>query len=76
MQKLARHLGLICTMTATSALSAMAGSAITDDQVTFAQVAVLEGPAAALGTGVRAGIQAAFDEANAKRRRPQTKVDA
>lgn len=65
MIKIARHLTLVCTMTATSALSAIAGGAITDDQVTFAQVAALEGPAAALGTGVRQGIQAAFAEANA-----------
>ncbi|MCA1336731.1 ABC transporter substrate-binding protein [Pseudooceanicola marinus] len=38
---------------------------VTADSVTFAQVAVLEGPAAALGQGMKAGIEAAFGEANA-----------
>ncbi|MGH1413101.1 MAG: ABC transporter substrate-binding protein [Pelagimonas sp.] len=37
---------------------------ITDDAVTFAQVAALEGPAAALGQGMRTGMMAAFEEAN------------
>src|SRR5262249_3287077 len=32
--------------------------------ITFGQAAVLEGPASALGTGMRAGITAAFEEAN------------
>lgn len=34
------------------------------DRIDFAQVAALEGPAAALGTGVAQGIVAAFEEAN------------
>ena len=34
------------------------------DAITFGQVAVLRGPAAALGKGMRAGILAAFAEAN------------
>lgn len=37
---------------------------ITDDSISFAQVAALEGPAAALGTGMQQGILAAFEEAN------------
>lgn len=45
--------------------SALAEEGITDTSVTFAQVAALDGPAAALGTGMREGILAAFEEANA-----------
>ena len=47
-----------------AALPAFADQGITPDQVGFAQVAALEGPAAALGLGMQAGIQAAFEEAN------------
>ncbi|WP_422049211.1 ABC transporter substrate-binding protein [Shimia sp.] len=46
-------------------LFAHAEQGITDTSVTFAQVAALDGPAAALGTGMRLGIMAAFEEANA-----------
>lgn len=42
-----------------------ADQGVTPQQVTFAQVAALEGPAAALGNGMRTGLQAAFQEANA-----------
>jgi ABC-type branched-subunit amino acid transport system substrate-binding protein len=38
---------------------------VTANSVVFAQVAAFEGPAAALGTGMRLGITAAFEEANA-----------
>ena len=37
---------------------------ITSDAVVFAQVAAMDGPASALGTGMRDGIMAAFEEAN------------
>lgn len=37
---------------------------VTDNSIQFAQVAALEGPAAALGTGMRQGLMAAFEEAN------------
>ena len=37
---------------------------VTDNSIEFAQVAALEGPAAALGTGMRQGLMAAFEEAN------------
>ena len=37
---------------------------VTDDAIVFGQAAVLEGPAAALGNGMRQGITAAFEEAN------------
>ncbi|MEM6422010.1 MAG: ABC transporter substrate-binding protein [Pseudomonadota bacterium] len=44
---------------------AVAEDGVTDAAVTFAQVAAFEGPAAALGTGMRHGILAAFAEVNA-----------
>lgn len=57
------------TMTLAAALGSLAFASaakegITSDSVTFAQVAAMEGPASALGTGMRAGILAAFEEAN------------
>src|SRR5262249_56624636 len=46
--------------------SAAAENGVTADSITFGQAAVLEGPASALGRGMRTGIQAAFDEVNAR----------
>jgi len=46
------------------AITSHAKEGITSDSVTFAQVAAMDGPASALGTGMRAGILAAFEEAN------------
>lgn len=50
---------------------AMVGSAgaeegVSADTIVFGQAAALNGPAAALGTGMKAGIEAAFAEANKK----------
>ena len=45
---------------------AAAEDGITADTIVFGQAAVLEGPAAALGTGMRTGLQAAFEEINSK----------
>lgn len=45
--------------------TAPASQGIDDTNVRFAQIAALEGPAAALGEGMRQGISAAFEEANA-----------
>jgi ABC-type branched-subunit amino acid transport system substrate-binding protein len=42
----------------------MAQSGIFNDRIVFGQAAPLDGPAAALGTGMRDGILAAFNEAN------------
>ncbi len=42
----------------------MAGQGVTDTTISFAQVAALDGPAAALGTGMQLGVRAAFEEAN------------
>jgi ABC-type branched-subunit amino acid transport system substrate-binding protein len=62
-----RRGGLIATTIAISLLAttyARAEDGVTADTVVFGQAAVLEGPTAALGTGMRTGIQAAFEEAN------------
>ncbi len=53
--------------TVAGALIATAGQAqegVTDSTVTFAQVAAFEGPASALGEGMRIGLEAAFAQAN------------
>src|SRR5262245_21002263 len=43
---------------------AAAEDGVTSDTIVFGQAAVLQGPASALGQGMRAGISAAFEEAN------------
>jgi branched-chain amino acid transport system substrate-binding protein len=45
---------------------ARAEEGVTADTITFGQAAVLEGPASALGLGMQKGLNAAFDEINAK----------
>jgi ABC-type branched-subunit amino acid transport system substrate-binding protein len=45
---------------------AFAEDGVTADTVTFGQAAVLEGPASALGQGMKFGLQAAFEESNKK----------
>jgi branched-chain amino acid transport system substrate-binding protein len=47
-------------------VQALAEDGVSADTIVFGQAAVLEGPASALGIGMRAGLQAAFDEVNAK----------
>lgn len=47
-----------------SAIVAQADEGVSSDKIHFAQVAALEGPASALGQGMRTGISAAFEEAN------------
>lgn len=44
---------------------AFAENGVTAGEIVFGQAAALDGPAKALGTGMRAGILAAFEEANA-----------
>src|SRR5262245_13479341 len=46
--------------------AAFAEDGVGADTIVFGQSAVLEGAASALGQGMRTGIQAAFDEVNAK----------
>ena len=43
---------------------ALAEDGVTKDRIVFGQVAALEGPAQALGQGMRQGLLAAFAEAN------------
>jgi ABC-type branched-subunit amino acid transport system substrate-binding protein len=57
-------LAALAVCTAAFAVPAMAENGVTDDTITFGQAAVLEGPASALGKGMRVGLQAAFDEIN------------
>ncbi|MCU0906593.1 MAG: ABC transporter substrate-binding protein [Rhodobacteraceae bacterium] len=57
-------LGSLAALAITGAGTAWAQQGVTPDTVTFAQVAVLDGPAAALGTGMNLGLRAAFEEAN------------
>src|SRR5688572_14467611 len=49
---------------AISSGAAFAEQGVSADKIVFGQAAALEGPAAALGTGMRDGILAAFAEAN------------
>jgi branched-chain amino acid transport system substrate-binding protein len=60
--------GVLITATITASLLAVtlarAEDGVTADTIVFGQEAVFVGPAAALGTGMRVGIQAAFEEAN------------
>jgi branched-chain amino acid transport system substrate-binding protein len=57
---------LACAFAAIPIAPALAEDGVTADTVVFGQAAVLEGPASALGQGMRTGIQAAFDEINKK----------
>lgn len=54
----------IVAVAALAGTTAAAQQGVAPDEVTFAQVAVMEGPAAALGTGMNLGLRAAFEEAN------------
>lgn len=51
--------GALCALS-----PAMAEPGVSGDSIVFGQAAALEGPAAALGAGMQAGIQAAFAKAN------------
>ena len=65
-----RRYGAAAALTGAIALAsfgpATAEDGVTADSITFGQAAVLEGPTSALGQGMRTGIQAAFDEINAR----------
>ena len=60
--------GALAATVAVAALSASARAenGVTADTITFGQAAVLEGPASALGLGMQVGLNAAFNEINAK----------
>ncbi|MBW4710307.1 ABC transporter substrate-binding protein [Roseobacter sp. YSTF-M11] len=57
------RIAALAAMTLTAAPLA-AEQGVTSDSIQLAQVAALEGPASALGTGMRQGLMAAFEEAN------------
>src|SRR5246127_3509454 len=65
-----RTFGAAALLTGALALAsfspATAEDGVSADTILFGQAAVLEGPASALGQGMRTGIQAAFDEINKK----------
>ena len=69
MQTYVSKKGVVASMAALGFCLAAAGSAGAEDgvsanEIVFGQSAALEGPAAALGSGMREGILAAFEEAN------------
>jgi branched-chain amino acid transport system substrate-binding protein len=53
-----------CAVAMCTVVGASAEDGVTNDAVVFGQSAPLDGPASALGRGMRLGILAAFDEAN------------
>lgn len=62
---LKRGAGLIAaTVVIAASVAAHAENGVTADKIIFGQAAALDGPAAALGQGMREGILAAFAEAN------------
>jgi ABC-type branched-subunit amino acid transport system substrate-binding protein len=67
MQPVIKSLGaaLAAATVALSAFAAQAEDGVSADKIVFGQAAALEGPAAALGAGMRTGLLAAFAEANA-----------
>ncbi len=56
---------IVVTLNLVWILAARADPGVFDDRIVFGQSAALKGPAAALGLGMRDGIAAAFQEANA-----------
>jgi branched-chain amino acid transport system substrate-binding protein len=53
-----------CALAALSTIPAAAEDGVAADSILFGQAAPLDGPAAALGLGMRGGIRAAFEEIN------------
>ena len=69
MQTFVSKNGVVASIAALGFCLAAAGSAAAEDgvsanEIVFGQSAALEGPAAALGSGMREGMLAAFEEAN------------
>jgi branched-chain amino acid transport system substrate-binding protein len=56
----------ICAAAFLTAVPATGQEGVTSDTIVFGQAAVLEGPASALGQGMRTGLLAAFEEVNKK----------
>ena len=59
------NIAAVAIAAAFTPIAATAEPGVADDRIVFGQVAAFEGPAAALGTGMREGLMAAFNEANA-----------
>ena len=57
-------LGLIALTPALVATATQAEEGVAEDKIVFGQSAAFEGPASALGLGMRTGLMAAFQEAN------------
>ncbi|MEM9100124.1 MAG: ABC transporter substrate-binding protein [Pseudomonadota bacterium] len=62
---LAKMLGCAALATLSLSVTASAEPGVSGTEISFGQVAALDGPAASLGNGMRQGILAAFEEANA-----------
>jgi len=59
-----KEISIVTTLAALVITSASAEDGVSKDKIVFGQAAALEGPAAALGQGMRTGLEAAFAEAN------------
>ena len=59
-----KHLVVAAAAAIAAATAAAAEPGVSADKIVFGQAAALEGPASALGQGMREGINAAFAEAN------------
>ena len=55
---------LVLTVLVAAVVSASAEEGVSVDKVVFGQAAALEGPASALGLGMKMGLEAAFAEVN------------
>lgn len=64
--KWTRAAAAVASLVVLSVAAASAEDGVTGDAITFGQPAVLSGPAAALGQGMKAGLNAAFEEINKK----------
>lgn len=59
-----KALPVVFAVLAATGVSASAENGVTADKVVFGQATALEGPASALGQGMKAGLEAAFAEIN------------
>ena len=59
-----KEISIVTTLAVLVIASASAEDGVSKDKIVFGQAAALEGPAAALGQGMRTGLEAAFAEAN------------
>lgn len=57
---------VVCIALSAMTSFARAENGVSADTIIFGQAAVLQGPASALGLGMKAGLEAAFEEANQK----------